>query len=333
MKKGIKYLLLGVMALLPLSAKAADMCYTTVDLDCPTWVNPGETVSCKFKLDKPCGSDSDRIVINGISAKYSIGEGLVYNSFNPIQEFNVNSNTENGFAVGNTSAVFTSEDIATIKLDIPANATKDSTYTFGMYDFSMTDMEFNDLYPNDDETFEISRTFKIIDLSFNSDLNVDEETNVIKLNPGASASDLVSNITTNGEGTLTEQVYEYAGAAIPFEAITEGSENDISLKTGMEIVVNYYNDNEQICEENESGMGCAFVTDKQYIYPIAVKGDVTGDGNIRMSDVMKAATHLIEGDVLVGKAYIAAGDVTGDGEIMMSDVMKLANHIIVGGEL
>lgn len=332
MKKGIKYLLLGVLAVLPLSAKAADCGPAGVRLVCPTWANPGETVSCVFKAwENTCPPTSGKL--NGVSAKYSIGEGLIYNSFNPIQEFNVNSNTENGFAVGNTSAVFTSEDIATIKLDIPTNATKTSTYTFGMYDFSMTDMEFNDWYPNDDEAFEISRTFKIIDLSFNSDLNIDEETNVIKLNAGVSASHLVSNITTNGQGILDIPVDELAGAAIPFEAITEGSENDVSLKTGMEIIINYMNENEIECDENETGAGCAFVTDKQYIYPIAIKGDVTGDGNIRMSDVMKAATHLIEGNVLVGEEYIAAGDVTGDGEIMMSDIMKLANHIIVGGEL
>lgn len=331
MKKTIKYLLLGIFALLPLSVKAADCGPASVRLVCPTWANPGETVSCTFKAHGTTCPPA--VELNGISAKYRIGEGLIYNSFNPIQEFNVNSNTENGFAVGNTSTVFISEDIATIKLDIPASATKDSTYTFGMYDFSMTDMDFNDWYPNDDETFEISKTFKIIDLAFNSDLNIDTETNVIKLNSGTHASYLVNNITTNGAGSLTDKVYEFAGASIPFVAITEGSENDILLKTGMNIVIDYYNEDETICDETDIGFGCAFVTDKQYIYPIAIKGDVTGDGKIKMSDVMKAATHLIEGDILVGEEYLTAGDVTGDGEIAMSDIMKLANHIIVGGEL
>ena len=159
-----------------------------------------------------------------------------------------------------------------------------------MYDFSMSDMNWNDWYPNNDENFEISRTFRIIDLSFNDDLTIDEETNVIKLSSGTSANDLVSNITTNGDGILQDG-NEFAGALIPFDVITEGSETDILLKTGTDIIVKYYNENEMILEESESGSDWVYKIDKQYIFPISIKGDVTGDGYVRMSDIMKLATH------------------------------------------
>ena len=327
MNKIAKYLLgVGVLAIMPLSASAATIPPASAALSCPTWVDPGETVSCTFKVQDPAET------INGISAKYRFGEGLVYNSFTPLQEFNVNSNTGNGFAVGNTSAVFTSENIATIKLDIPASATKDSTYTFDMYDFSMTDMDFNDLYPDDDENYEISRTFKIIDLSFDDDLDIDDETNVIKLYLGTSANYLASKITTNGQGSLDEQISEFAGATIPLESIDD-NENNISLKTGMQIIIVYYNENEIECYEVGSGYGCALATDRQYVYPIAIKGDVTGTGKVTMADVMKAATHILEGNTIIGNAYLEAADVTGDGNIKMNDVMKMANYVLEGGTL
>ena len=52
-----------------------------------------------------------------------------------------------------------------------------------------------------------------------------------------------------------------------------------------------------------------------------------------MADVMKIATHIIEGNVISGDAFEKAADITGDGKIKMNDVMKLATFIIDGGEL
>ena len=68
-------------------------------------------------------------------------------------------------------------------------------------------------------------------------------------------------------------------------------------------------------------------------YTLSVKGDVTGNGQAKMADVMKIATHIIEGNVIEGEAFERAADITGDGKIKMNDVMKLATFIIDGGEL
>ena len=66
-------------------------------------------------------------------------------------------------------------------------------------------------------------------------------------------------------------------------------------------------------------------------YKIIVPGDVTGDGQIKMNDVMKISKYLV-GDSELNDFKIAA-DVTGDGEIRMNDVMKISKYLVEGGNL
>lgn len=67
-------------------------------------------------------------------------------------------------------------------------------------------------------------------------------------------------------------------------------------------------------------------------YKIVVSGDVTGDGMIKMNDVMKLATHLVDGNILK-EEYLQAGDLTSDDNIKMNDLMKLATTMVNGGSL
>ena len=66
-------------------------------------------------------------------------------------------------------------------------------------------------------------------------------------------------------------------------------------------------------------------------YKIIVPGDVTGDGQIKMNDVMKISKYLV-GDSELNDFKIAA-DVTGDGQIRMNDVMKISKYLVEGGNL
>lgn len=67
-------------------------------------------------------------------------------------------------------------------------------------------------------------------------------------------------------------------------------------------------------------------------FKIALAGDVTGDGKVKMNDVMKIANQIVNGNVLKDE-YLVAGDVTGDGKIKMNDVMKIASGLVNGGNL
>lgn len=66
---------------------------------------------------------------------------------------------------------------------------------------------------------------------------------------------------------------------------------------------------------------------------IVIRGDITGDGKIRMSDVMKTANQILNENTITEDYYLKAADITGDNQIRMSDVMKLANAVLEGGVL
>ncbi len=67
-------------------------------------------------------------------------------------------------------------------------------------------------------------------------------------------------------------------------------------------------------------------------FKIALAGDVTGDGYIKMNDVMKIANHIVNNNVLYNE-YYTAGDVTSDNKVKMNDIMKIASGIVNGGSL
>lgn len=57
-----------------------------------------------------------------------------------------------------------------------------------------------------------------------------------------------------------------------------------------------------------------------------IKGDVTGDGQVAMGDVVKLA-RAVAGNTILTDTEKDAGDVTGDGQIAMGDVVKLARFV------
>lgn len=57
-----------------------------------------------------------------------------------------------------------------------------------------------------------------------------------------------------------------------------------------------------------------------------VMGDVTGDGEVAMNDVVKLA-RAVSGTLELTKEEVQRGDVTGDGIIAMGDVVKLARFV------
>ena len=67
-------------------------------------------------------------------------------------------------------------------------------------------------------------------------------------------------------------------------------------------------------------------------YKIVLTGDVTGDGLVKMNDVMMIANHLIDNKTL-NNEYFYAADLTNDVKVKMNDLMKLANIMISGGSL
>ena len=60
---------------------------------------------------------------------------------------------------------------------------------------------------------------------------------------------------------------------------------------------------------------------------VLILGDLNGDGQIRINDLIKLRNHLLETSLLKNAALLAA-DISGDGEARMNDLIKLRNHIL-----
>ena len=138
-------------------------------------------------------------------------------------------------------------------------------------------------------------------LEFDESLNIDNEIGIIeKLPRNLKLKDFISLINTSGS---------------------------IEIRN---------NNNELLSDDSIIGTGSKLkitLSKRTVEYTLSVRGDVTGNGQAKMADVMKIATHIIEGNVIEGEAFERAADITGDGKIKMNDVMKLATFIIDGGEL
>ena len=63
-------------------------------------------------------------------------------------------------------------------------------------------------------------------------------------------------------------------------------------------------------------------------YTVIVKGDVTSDGVINISDVVKIADHTIKQNTLTKDYYMEAAEVTKDNVINISDVVKIADYTL-----
>ena len=59
---------------------------------------------------------------------------------------------------------------------------------------------------------------------------------------------------------------------------------------------------------------------------VVVKGDVTGDGNISVTDLVNVKQHLAEDKMLEG-VYETAGDLEGKGEISITDLVRMAKDV------
>ena len=59
---------------------------------------------------------------------------------------------------------------------------------------------------------------------------------------------------------------------------------------------------------------------------VVVKGDVTGDGNISITDLVDVKQHLAEDELLEG-VYEIAGDLEGKGKISITDLVRMAKDV------
>ena len=93
-------------------------------------------------------------------------------------------------------------------------------------------------------------------------------------------------------------------------------------------IIEIYNGKNKIENEKEilkTGMLIvARQDDQEETYQAVVTGDVTGDGKIKIADVLKLARYKAGIDTNLEGAYLRAGDVVKNREIGMPDILKLS---------
>ena len=82
-------------------------------------------------------------------------------------------------------------------------------------------------------------------------------------------------------------------------------------------------------QETSSGklVSCSVTVSLSAPTPTIVRGDVTGDGQVAMNDILKVNSYLL-GRIQLTDAELAAADVTGDGQVAMNDILKINSFLL-----
>lgn len=120
----------GALSLLPFGISAAPN--ATATISCPETAKPGEEISCTINIAKEGAN------INGFAAKYDFSTGVTKKeltlSFSP----DVNSQTENGFAIGKIAGLGANVNFGTLKVQMPTNASSNDTFKVGLKELDIS---------------------------------------------------------------------------------------------------------------------------------------------------------------------------------------------------
>ena len=142
----------------------------------------------------------------------------------------------------------------------------------------------------------------------------------------------ISEIVTSKDNSFVRIDGNYMYVSIPLNYNLTFSDL-ISKLTIKNTSVSSYNSSNTSVSNSSSVTTASKLKTNNKSYNIVILGDVTGNGKISASDVMKVATHVIRGNVISESIYLKASDVTKDGKVTLADVMKLATFVIKGGRL
>ena len=110
---------------------------------------------------------------------------------------------------------------------------------------------------------------------------------------------------------------------------------ELKEKISTKGILEIYKGNTKVTDGNEiigTGMTVKVkLNDKEETFKTVVKGDVTGDGLLKMADLLKLARYKAGIDTNLEGAYLRAGDVVKDEKIGMPDILKLS-RVLAGIE-
>ena len=139
-------------------------------------------------------------------------------------------------------------------------------------------------------------------LEFDESLDIDEDNTIINnIKVGTNINSMIGKINTSGNVSVLDK-------------------------------------NDNVIEDSTSNLGTGYkfkieLYSQTLYYTISVRGDINGDRQVNINDVIGVSKHVIKGNVISGIEYVNASDVNDNGNIDINDVIKLAKHIIKDTEL
>lgn len=121
----------------------------SVTITCPETASAGQEVECSITANMVT------ITALSVNANYSVTEGLTYGSFATDSEctgsycWTIYAQSENGFAVGNTTGITGSSLVGKIKYTIPETAASNQIYTITLTNVELSDDNFEMIYLDD----------------------------------------------------------------------------------------------------------------------------------------------------------------------------------------
>ena len=156
---------------------------------------------------------------------------------------------------------------------------------------------------SDDDYLGTGFSFKFVNA--NEIITLPEDKNYVIEDSG----DVIKNIIKNTDvEELVENIQVTSGGTV--KVFDKEGEEEVTGKLGTGMILRVFD------EENNTVMDVAIV----------VKGDITGDGNISITDLVKVKQHLADVKELEG-IYATAADVTGTGRVNVTDLIQMSKDV------
>ena len=171
-----------------------------------------------------------------------------------------------------------------------------------------------------------------------SSLKVSQTSVTIKYTEGSVAKTITQKITVKEKlifGVDDYDLTEEEGIRYIGNIQEKTTIKDLKRKIKTNGTIDIYKGDSKITDENVIlGTGMTIIiklNNEEENYNVIVKGDLTGDGQIKMADVLKLARYKAGIDKNLEGAYLRAGDVVKDEKIGMPDILKLS-RVLAGIE-
>lgn len=228
-------------------------------------------------------------------------------TINTLNSISINGEVINGFDKDVLEyLVYVNGNVTSVKIDVTKTDSKSSVIGSGTVLLN-SDTTISEIKVTSEsgsvKTYKIS-IIKVV----NTNVNLSEVFSKVPVKVTGEVMYAISPGTT--VNTLKQNILKQIPDASIFitDSNLNGTDLNDKLKTGYQIKV--------VTSDNQSG-----------VYTIAVNGDVSGDGEVTILDLLMLRKHILNSSVLSNEKFLAA-DINSDGTITILDMLMIRKNIL-----